>query len=920
MNTKILNASIVIALCAAIQLAGCSGGSTSAVGSAGTTGGGNDTTVAGNDLGSQDSTAAGEDAVGGDTSPGADAADTAAPDTAEADTAKPDTAVSDTAQPDVESADVAQPDVADPVDIISVDDAVAPDATPADTAVPDTAAPDTAAPDTAAPDTAAPDTAAPDVGVTCGGVSCDDGNPCTVDGCTGGQCSWSTQAGLLCDDGNACTQGDACQGLKCVGGATKPDCDDKNACTTDACDSKAGCVHTSITATCDDGNPCTSGDACKDGTCAGPTSTCDDGKPCTTDSCDKTSGNCSWVAASGACDDGNPCTAGEACSNGSCAGGTAKNCDDKDPCSIDSCDPKSGCVYAVNQAKPPCDDGSKCTANDACVQGKCTGTATNCDDGNVCTTDGCDPITGNCSLLANTLPCTSADKCVAAACGNGKCTAASTPKSCDDKNPCTADSCEASTGACLHKAANDGVACDDGIACTAASQCAGGGCKPTKACAVFADTFECNVATKFAVSVPDPTPPNAPRKVIWAVDQSPVVAALSSTGCSLNFNDGTDFCDLLPGSGGTGGAPQMCQLPTGTATSPILDFSATGGLLPTVTFDTYYDVDNGSPENDTPRLRILDAATGTELKSVLLAKNANDLKTLKTGYTVTFPEAIGKKVKLELSMNISGNTPYDQGNTGAGWFVDNLSITAAPGTAEVCGNGLDDDFDGATDCADSQCSSQPACVENCSDGIDNDMDSLTDCADNDCSANFACIKPFASWTFDQCTALGWTLSASVGNGVAWAVDATPNIGPMPKGACAINFNNGTNYCTAANCPNNMPIPQGSATLATTTAVPDKKKITVSFWAYLDVEDPNVSQGANFDNTFVELSSSADFGQNATVSYKLPRDTLKKWLQFSFDASTLAGKSVYLRVRFDAGDSQYNDHGGPFIDDIQLYAL
>ncbi|MBI5611060.1 MAG: hypothetical protein HY902_19465 [Deltaproteobacteria bacterium] len=917
MKTKI-KWTLMGALWASLLLAACGNEPTGNAGSANFVGNGADTGL-GNDLGTAEDATPTDDAAGGDdalvgTDDSASGSDTAGgddsgEDTAGGDTATPDdtSAGPDTAPADTGEADASAPDTAAP-------DTAAPDTAAPDTAAPDVAVPDTTAPDTAAPDTTAPDTAAPDAGVLCGGVSCDDGNPCTVDSCSAGQCSWSTQAGLLCDDGNACTQGDACQGLKCVGGTGKPNCDDKNPCTADACDSKAGCVHTPAGSTCDDGNPCTTGDACKDGKCAGPTGTCDDGKPCTTDSCDKVTGNCSWVAASGPCDDGNPCTVGEACASGNCGGGSSKNCDDKDPCSIDACDPKSGCVYSVNAANPPCDDGSKCTSGDACVQGKCTGVATNCDDGNLCTTDGCDPATGNCSLLANTLPCSVADKCVTAKCGNGKCVASTAVKSCDDKNPCTADSCEAVTGACVHKAANDGAACDDGIACTAASQCAGGGCKPTKACQVFANAFDCNVATPFAFAVPEPTPPNPPRAVKWLVDDTPKVAALAGLGCSLNINDGTDFCDLISQKDGV----NQCQLPLGTATSPVLDFTATGGLLPTITFDTYYDVDVGSPENDTPKLRVLDAATGQELAAMMLPKGPGDIKVLKTGYTITLPQAIGKKVKVELSLNVSVSTPFDQGNSGAGWFVDNFSVTAAPGTAEVCGNGLDDDFDGAADCADSQCAKQASCIENCGDGIDNDVDSLTDCADSDCSGNYACATPIQSWNFDQCNSLGWTISATVGNGVAWAVDATPNIGPMPYGACALNFNNGTNYCTAAQCPDSMPVPAGTATLATTFSLPAGKKITLALWTYLDVEDPNQQNGANFDNTYVELSTGAEF--NNPLSFKLARDVTKAWNQQSFDASSMAGKTVYLRVRFNAGDGKYNNTAGPFVDDIRLFAL
>jgi hypothetical protein len=70
-------------------------------------------------------------------------------------------------------------------------------------------------------------------------------------------------------------------------------------------------------------------------------------------------------------------------------------------------------------------------------------------------------------------------------------------------------------------------------------------------------------------------------------------------------------------------------------------------------------------------------------------------------------------------------------------------------TTEVtCTDGLDNDCDGAIDCADSDCASDPACgggctpteptEMTCNDGLDNDCDGFVDCADSDCAADPAC--------------------------------------------------------------------------------------------------------------------------------------------------------------------------------------
>jgi hypothetical protein len=67
-------------------------------------------------------------------------------------------------------------------------------------------------------------------------------------------------------------------------------------------------------------------------------------------------------------------------------------------------------------------------------------------------------------------------------------------------------------------------------------------------------------------------------------------------------------------------------------------------------------------------------------------------------------------------------------------------------TGEVCSNGIDDDNDGRTDCADSECPETATCGTGCmcpngsgipkeiacGDGLDNDRDGHTDCQDADC--------------------------------------------------------------------------------------------------------------------------------------------------------------------------------------------
>ena len=55
------------------------------------------------------------------------------------------------------------------------------------------------------------------------------------------------------------------------------------------------------------------------------------------------------------------------------------------------------------------------------------------------------------------------------------------------------------------------------------------------------------------------------------------------------------------------------------------------------------------------------------------------------------------------------------------------------GGPEVCNDVFDNDGDGDTDCADTDCVADPSCIESvCDDFVDNDEDGLTDCVDPDC--------------------------------------------------------------------------------------------------------------------------------------------------------------------------------------------
>jgi uncharacterized membrane protein len=127
-----------------------------------------------------------------------------------------------------------------------------------------------------------------------------------------------------------------------------------------------------------------------------------------------------------------------------------------------------------------CDDGDPCTTGDFYSGDRCSGIPINCEDRNACTNDTCEPSTGQCNHTRISCddgnPCTD-DSCnLFSGCEN-------TPRSgsCDDGNACTAtDTC--SEGRCLGRPVN----CDDGNVCTNDS------CDPFKGCVNMPHSGSCD--------------------------------------------------------------------------------------------------------------------------------------------------------------------------------------------------------------------------------------------------------------------------------------------------------------------------------------------------------------------------------------------------------------------------------------------
>lgn len=130
---------------------------------------------------------------------------------------------------------------------------------------------------------------------------CDDGDVCTMDGCTPltGECTFTP---LNCEDGDSCTVG-SCNPSTGMCEFEPVTCDDGVDCTVDTCDPDSGtCVHAIAScpdcvddADCNDDNICTQ-DGCVEGYCINSSVDCDDGDCLTEDSCDLDTGECVHVS------------------------------------------------------------------------------------------------------------------------------------------------------------------------------------------------------------------------------------------------------------------------------------------------------------------------------------------------------------------------------------------------------------------------------------------------------------------------------------------------------------------------------------------------------------------------------------------------------------------------------------------------
>jgi len=186
----------------------------------------------------------------------------------------------------------------------------------------------------------------------------------------------------VCDDGNKCTdqplQDGPVPGLKCCSTPQKKPCPSADKCNPQACNTTTGscdikpliCVNPNPTNSCVITN-CSAAFGCQTINWC-DTTTCNDGNECTVDTLDvnNPTTRCKFEP--------KVCNPRDSCHTATCdpavSGGCVNvpidvsTCDDFNNCTVDSCDPTSGCVHL--------------------------NTSMNCNDTLACTDDYCDPLQG----------------------------------------------------------------------------------------------------------------------------------------------------------------------------------------------------------------------------------------------------------------------------------------------------------------------------------------------------------------------------------------------------------------------------------------------------------------------------------------------------------------------------------------------
>lgn len=152
---------------------------------------------------------------------------------------------------------------------------------------------------------------------------------------------------------------------------------------------------------------------------------------------------------------------------------TAPDCQPSSPCRQTAFDPVSGsCVEAALAEGAECTPESACIVNAHCIHDACIGEALSCDDGNVCTIDACEPTSGCVHHEPEDACAAPSDPCKVAYCDpvlGCSTTDAVDGTACGDADCETAQVCIG--GTCKTAAVPEGAVCAKATPCQSAGIC-----------------------------------------------------------------------------------------------------------------------------------------------------------------------------------------------------------------------------------------------------------------------------------------------------------------------------------------------------------------------------------------------------------------------------------------------------------------
>ncbi len=219
--------------------------------------------------------------------------------------------------------------------------------------------------------------------------------------------------------------------------------------------------------------------------------------------------------------------------------------------------------------------------------------------------------------------------------------------------------------------------------------------------------------------IPIVCPPGATRTVLTATGLPVPIPDLSSTAATVDFAGAGVVLDLAVRVGVTHTSDSQIDLGLSSPAAVVRDLSS----------------DNGGTGDNYVNTSFTDSAATAITAGTAPFTGAFRPEQTLAGY-------FGATAAGTWTLVVTDDT---SGTTGTLDQFAMLLCTCDPASGEceyvsMCNDGLDNDGDGNTDCADANCTGDPRCAPepDCDDTIDNDFDGAADCDDLDCNGISGC--------------------------------------------------------------------------------------------------------------------------------------------------------------------------------------